>query len=199
MKIYLLRHGKTNWNDERRIQGQIDVSLNNIGLAQAQTTKKYFDNINLNAVYTSTLQRAIDTTEIVTRMKYPIIKLSDLNERNFGDWQTRLWNEIYEEIPNLKERWKIEGIKFTPKNGESLESLISRSQNRFVQIINSHSSDENILISCHGGPLKSIIGYVLKTPWNEIPDVAKLDNCGICLVKSEKGRLSIPIINKSIY
>lgn len=199
MKIYLLRHGETAWNEERRIQGQTDVSLNDTGLSQAQATKKYFNDIHLDAVYTSTLQRSIQTAEVVTSMKYPIKKFSDLNERDFGNWQTRLWDEIYHEIPDLRERWKKEGIRFTPENGESLESLISRSQRRFVQIIDSHTYGENFLIACHGGPLKAIIGYVYETPWEEIPDVVKLDNCSITLVKNEKGQLSIPIVNKIVY
>lgn len=194
MKIYIVRHGQTEWNNEKRIQGQIDVPLNQIGIQQAINCSLYFSNIGIDQVYSSKLSRAIETARIITGDKMFIKTHDELNERNFGIWESHLWEEIHTQIPNLKEIWKNDDGSFKPQNGESLEDLVQRAQSFFKKIISENSLDSNILIVSHGGPIKSILGYVLGKDLVEVPDIAKQDNCCINIV-SYDGNLNLEIVN----
>ena len=182
MKIYLVRHGNTDWNVEMRIQGQTDVLLNSKGIAEAEHCADYFKDIEFDKVYTSYLSRAIKTAEIITKNQYPLIKVPDLNERHFGIWQTQLWGDIHRQIPNLKKIWKHDDGTFRPEGGESLEEMIVRVQNKFKEILNSNKKGSQILIVAHGGPLKAMIGYVLEANYNEIPNIVKQNNCCINII-----------------
>ncbi|MFW6272236.1 MAG: histidine phosphatase family protein [bacterium] len=195
MNIYLVRHGETDWNVEKRIQGQSDVSLNHNGLYQAMNSVKYFDQLKFDKVYTSSLSRAIQTAEIITRGKYNLIKCPNLNERHFGDWQKRLWSEVHEENPNLNKIWKKEGLLYKPKNGESLQELYVRSVKKFEDILQFDKSFKNILIVAHGGPLKAIIGSIKGTDPNDIHNGQGLSNCSITKVIFENGKLNLAFEN----
>jgi len=182
MRLYLVRHGETDWNIEMRIQGQTDVSLNPNGIMQAKSCADYFKNYKFNKVYTSNLRRAIQTAEIITNNAYELVKLPEFNERHFGIWQTQLWEDIHKNIPNLKEIWKNDDGNYKPEKGESLRDLVVRVQSTFKKIIQSSNYGDEILIVSHGGPLKAMLGYVKGADIQDIPDIAKQDNCCINIV-----------------
>jgi broad specificity phosphatase PhoE len=89
LRIYLARHGQTDWNLEGRTQGQTDTPLNATGRRQAGELKSQLAGILLDAVYSSTLSRSRETAEIV-HGNTPLISLPGLRERNFGKFQGRL-------------------------------------------------------------------------------------------------------------
>lgn len=187
MRLYLVRHGETDWNIEMRIQGQTDVSLNNNGINQAKSCADYFKYHKFNKVYSSNLTRAIQTAEIITNNSYELIKLPEFNERHFGIWQTLLWEDVHKKIPNLKEIWKNDDGTYKPEEGESLKDLVIRVQNTFKNIIQSSNYSDEILIVSHGGPLKAMLGYVKDADIKNIPDLVKQDNCCINIVNYNNG------------
>src|SRR3989344_2550519 len=105
MKFFIVRHGETDWNLENRIQGHTNVSLNNKGVKQAEALVSFCDGLSFAAMYSSGLNRAIETVKILTRGKKPLIHCPELNERNFGSWQTQLWADIHRQYPDLNEIW----------------------------------------------------------------------------------------------
>src|ERR1700733_1895814 len=66
VRIYLLRHGETDWNVVRRLQGSVDIPLNNTGISQAAHWRSYFDDIPLAGIYSSSLDRALQTAALAT-------------------------------------------------------------------------------------------------------------------------------------
>ena len=86
MKVYIIRHGQTNWNIIKKIQGQKDIELNETGIKQATDKISVFNEYNFDLIICSTLKRAMQTAEILNSEKnIPMIYTDALRERKFGD------------------------------------------------------------------------------------------------------------------
>ena len=86
MKVYIIRHGQTNWNIIKKIQGQQDIELHETGINQAKEKIKIFNEYNFDLIICSTLKRAMKTAEILNSEKQlPIIYTDALRERKFGE------------------------------------------------------------------------------------------------------------------
>ncbi|MEM4254692.1 MAG: histidine phosphatase family protein [Candidatus Woesearchaeota archaeon] len=192
MNIYLVRHGATGWNAENRVQGRIDTSLNEKGRQQAVFCRNYFKNIPLTVTYSSPLKRARHSAEIIVESRCPIIICDDLTERDFGNWEGKLWTEV---MPELECRKIRDGVKLRPTNGESLEELVVRSQRILKDIISKHNEGENILLVSHGGPIRSIIGLALGISYEQIPSLGEIPNCSITLLLYQNGLLRPAFLN----
>ena len=95
--LYILRHGKTIWNKERKAQGRTDVPLSDEGRKEAYKVKEYIESLNIDGIYSSPLKRALETAEIVSQdISYKIFKTDDdLIERSFGHYE----GELVEKLP----------------------------------------------------------------------------------------------------
>lgn len=87
MRIYIARHGQTDWNVQHKAQGHSDIPLNEAGIQQAEALRDNIKDIKFTAVYASPLKRAAKTAEIATSGKYPITFDERLAERSFGDYE----------------------------------------------------------------------------------------------------------------
>ncbi|MFH0701339.1 MAG: histidine phosphatase family protein [Candidatus Woesearchaeota archaeon] len=182
MRIYLVRHGETDWNLEMRIQGKTDVPLNTLGITQAEECAMFFRENRFDYVYSSGLKRAITTAQIISNGKMPIRTYAELNERNFGEWETRLWSEVRRNNPCLKEEWKIMGNKYQPPEGESILDMTNRVIIKFKEIIGSHCDHDSILIVSHGGPIKVMVGHASGLDEYVSYNTLKMDNCSINII-----------------
>jgi probable phosphoglycerate mutase len=100
LKIYLTRHGKTIWNNEKRIQGWKDSQLIREGISNAKNLKKRFENIDFDYILSSPLKRAYDTAKILKGERtLEILKKDFLKEINMGDWEGKMFSEIEKEYP----------------------------------------------------------------------------------------------------
>ena len=103
LKLYIVRHGETKWNVEKRFQGQTDSDLTEKGKEKVGKTGEELKNILFDAVYTSELGRAVKSAEIILskniNKKNRLQKLTELNEVYFGKWQGLSYNEIFEKYP----------------------------------------------------------------------------------------------------
>ena len=103
LKIYAIRHGETDWNIERRAQGQTDVELNQNGINQAIAAKKAVQRLDIDFIISSPLKRAVKTAEILSDGKYEIIFDERLKERCFGNIEGTKLNDVnFEEIYNTE-------------------------------------------------------------------------------------------------
>src|SRR3954471_7990952 len=101
--ILLARHGETDWNLQRRVQGHSDTPLNETGRAQALALAETLDGAELDAIYASDLERAYDTAQFVAQRKgLPVTPLPELRERNFGTWEGLTDSEILERFPQAR-------------------------------------------------------------------------------------------------
>ena len=147
--ILLTRHGETDWNAERRVQGHTDTPLNETGVAQAQALAEELAGERIDAVYASDLSRALDTARAVAEPRgLSIETVAGLRERNFGSWEGMLDEEILERFPQARTGpW---GDDETP------EQLDERVMEALTAIAAKHP-DGQVLVVSHGGPLRAAL------------------------------------------
>lgn len=155
-RICLVRHGETAWNTERRLQGHIDIPLNETGLSQAEATARSLERAGLrfSALYSSDLQRARQTAAAITRV-HAVEPKHDarLRERHYGHFQGLTFDEAEDRHPEHFRRFKARDPHFAlPEHGESLKQLAARVHAALEDIAHQHAS-ETVIVVTHGGVL----------------------------------------------
>lgn len=179
--IYLIRHGQTKSNLEKRFQGHIDSPLNEVGLNQAKKIANYSQKLKIDKIYSSDLSRAYNTAnEIAKLKKLEVIKNKNLREGFFGDWEGQLVNDILKSDPENYNSIFNNPENAIIKNGESFPLLQKRAWNEFQKIVTLEKDNSNIAIVSHGATIRtiicSILGIRLNNMWKLIIDNATI-NC----------------------
>ena len=155
-KLYIVRHGKTNWNLEKRIQGLTDIELNEIGIKEAEELSKTINIDKIDICISSPLKRTRKTAEILVNNKKEIIFDELLIERSFGDYEGKKISEDL--IPIL---WDYK-LNYSKDNIENIKECLNRA-NKFLNKIKKLYPNKTILIVSHGAFIKAlhynIIGY----------------------------------------
>ena len=169
-KLYLIRHGETDYNSELRFQGQIDIPLNREGIEQAEKVADFFKDIPLQAIYTSTLQRARTTAEIIGNAKGIKPQETDaLREMSFGIWENMNSKDIQK---NYAKEWKdffASPASTTIPQGESMSEVQKRAYPVVQQILDEHPEGD-VAFVVHGGIIRVLIctmlGLDLNRAWH---------------------------------
>lgn len=158
-KLYMTRHGQTEWNFEGRMQGQMDSRLTELGEQQAKWLGERLNDIDLDIIISSSSGRAFRTAELIRgERNIEIITNDNLKEIHFGEWQGKLHEEVKRIWPEeYKNLWEYPHL-YTPSGGESFLELIERVSNEVEKIISKYK-EKNILIVAHGIVLKGLIAY----------------------------------------
>lgn len=153
-RIIAIRHGETAWNVDTRIQGHLDIPLNDMGRLQARKLAKALaGGPPLDAIYTSDLQRAHETARAVSEATgAPLTTDTGLRERHFGTFQGRTFAEIELELPEQSLRWRKRDPLFAPEGGESLTTLRDRVVGTASALAARHAGGQIALVA-HGGVL----------------------------------------------
>jgi probable phosphoglycerate mutase len=152
-RIVAVRHGETAWNVDTRIQGHLDIPLNDTGLWQARQLARALANEPVAAIYTSDLQRARATAQAVAdATSAPLTPERDLRERSFGALEGRTFAEVEIDLPELALRWRKRDPHFAPEGGESLTLLRERIAHTVHRLAARHPGEQVVLVA-HGGVL----------------------------------------------
>ena len=152
-RIFMLRHGQTAWNAEQRLQGQIDVPLDAVGQHQVALMAAALAGEDLAAIYSSDLQRAIDTALALARVTgLPVIQDKALRERGFGRLEGLTYAQVEELWPDDALRWRRREPDFGPGGGETLRVFYERSVAAVTQRALPHAG-QTIAVVAHGGVL----------------------------------------------
>ncbi len=174
MKIYLTRHGQTDWNLAHKLQGRVDIALNKTGEEQAQIAKEKLKDAKIDLIICSPLKRAKKTAEIInTDRKIPIIYDERIAERDCGEFEGKTVQEM-----KSTEFWNYEkNIQY--EKAEDMQSFFNRVYG-FLNETKEKYQDKNILLVAHGGVSVPVICY-----FNGIPKEENLISIGIknCEVK----------------
>src|ERR1017187_6836796 len=125
--FYFIRHGETEWNALGRLCGRTDVPLSDAGRRQAQLLARRLKPLPVEALYTSPLQRALETARFVSNAigREPVVDVR-LVELNYGSWEGSTYEEINRANPEIYRAWQQDPGSIAPPGGESSEQLIER-------------------------------------------------------------------------
>lgn len=150
-RLIAVRHGETAWNTEARIQGHLDIGLNEKGRWQALQLRRALAEEEFCAVYASDLARARDTAAAIAGPRaMPVQADTGLRERSFGRFEGRRFAEIEAESPELALRWRRRDPAFAPEGGESLVVFRQRVMACAARIAARHPGQQVLLVA-HGG------------------------------------------------
>ncbi len=179
-RIIAVRHGETDWNVEARIQGQLDIGLNDKGRWQAQRAARALAEESVDALYSSDLSRACTTAQAIAEHATRPLKVQThigLRERAFGKFEGQTYTAITEQWPEEARLWRIRDPDFAPVGGESPVQVLARVA-RTVDEIASHHLGEQIVLVSHGGVLDML--YRLATQQSvRAPRTWELGNAAI--------------------
>ncbi|MEO5951478.1 MAG: histidine phosphatase family protein [Chloroflexia bacterium] len=201
--VYLVRHGETAWNVERRFQGQLDVELSRTGFAQAEAVAQWLaaQPVHFSAIYSSDLKRAVHTAQAIGKRLGLIPELHrDLRELHAGEWQGLLASEIEARFPGQLAEWSEKVNTFTTPGGESLPNVQKRVLANYNTIVAHHPGDAIIIVS-HGAALTALLAAIhewdLVETWQSRK--ARLQNTSVTVVAldHEKSKHELLLLNSS--
>lgn len=196
--MILVRHGETDWNRKRRIQGQSDVALTDLGRRQAARVAARLAGERIAAVYSSDLSRAYETAlAIATPHGLEVERVLELRERAFGDWEGLTVEEIAERYADEYEKWVHDRFNARIPNGESLSQLYERAWRIFQLLRERHAGETAVLVG-HGAALSVILSEVLGVDWKHRQGFL-LENGSISTVTTERGRTFVTCLNDTCH
>ncbi|MGE5639294.1 MAG: histidine phosphatase family protein [Clostridia bacterium] len=177
LRLCLVRHGETQWNAEGRVQGQLDVPLSPIGLAQARAVAVVLGKERFDAIYCSDLLRVRQTAEpTASLLNQDVIFTERLRERHYGVFQGLTYADAKLKLPEDYARFKDKDPDYAFQTGESLSQFNERALAFFAFLVEKHQG-QSLLVFTHGGILEMMYRYVtgrgISTPRDfEIPNAA---------------------------
>jgi probable phosphoglycerate mutase len=163
----LLRHGKTVWNQEKRIQGSGNSPLTPDGVAACKAWAKFLLSTppTWDRLIVSPLQRAIDSAEIINeRLNLPIQIEHELREQNWGLWEGLTIDEVRSADPEELEKRIQKGWNFQPPEGESRQEVLQRTRDCLEKCAR-QDNGQHLLVVTHLGVIKTLLYYIEKRPF----------------------------------
>jgi Fructose-2,6-bisphosphatase len=198
MEIYLIRHGETTANVEKRFAGVLDVPLTEKGIGQAVLAGEKLKDVQFDVFYCSNLYRAHETAKIIGKHQAIVPSpLESLQEMNFGIWEGKKMEEIQSESGELLNQWFVDFENFKVPEGESVKEMFERVTNAYKKIIEPFSldSDVKIAIVAHGGVIQSLLSFLCfgdNTGYWKF----RIENCGISRLEYVMGYPVVRGINQ---
>jgi probable phosphoglycerate mutase len=194
-RLLLVRHGETEWNRQKRFQGQIDVPLNNNGHAQARRASEFLAKVKIDKAFSSPMLRPKDTAlEILG--KHPNINLElfdELKEISHGLWEGKFEHEIEAEFPGELAVWQAQPETVQMPEGENLQQVWDRVAIIWQKIVESVPAGETALVVAHDAVNKAILcllfGFTPEQFW-----VFKQGNGGVSVIDYPQGAQGSPIL-----
>jgi phosphoserine phosphatase len=146
--IYLVRHGQTAWNREEIFRGRTDIPLDETGLKQAELAGEYLKEVEIEAIYSSPLSRALETAEKIARFhNLKVQPLEGIIDMSFGNWEGHAHQEIKKNDSEIYGQWVETPHLVRLPGGESLDDVRVRSMAALDEVIRKHPGKALILVS----------------------------------------------------
>ena len=186
MRLYMMRHGETDWNKKHLWQGRTDIPLNANGRYVAELTRDGLKDIRFDVAYCSPLCRAKETAEIVLQGRdIELIVDERIVEMGFGPFEGRDMREATEETNTFfqhPEQYQV------PEGAERFEEVLEREKSFLDELCaNPKYKDSNILIATHGAALRGLVAVIQNKPISRYWEGGVHKNCGMNIVEVKDG------------
>ena len=194
MEIFIVRHGQTEWNKEKRLQGTADIELNDNGRDVAIKTGKALMDTPIDIIYSSPLKRARETAELIRNGRdIEIITDPRIKELNFGSMEGKRYEELIKDDTNgFKYFFDHPELYFPPEDGETLTHLIERGGEFLSEVIeplaNTH---QRVMIVAHGAMNKAMMAYIKKHSLEHFWSGGLQTNCNVMVIDYTDGKYTI--------
>ncbi len=154
-ELYFIRHGQTEWNAIRRMQGQWNSNLNELGRRQADINGQFLSNLEIDHLVASPLDRTRQTAEIINRYLTLDVTFDErIKEWDCGDWSGEMWDHVAEKWPVEFSEWQADRFHYRGPNCENYPDMIARAEPFLEEVM--QLSHRRIAIVSHG-----IIGRIM--------------------------------------
>jgi probable phosphoglycerate mutase len=196
--IYLVRHGQTAWNKEEIFRGRTDVPLDEMGLRQAELAGRFFQEIKIDAIYSSPLSRAWQTAQKIAHFHHLDVQLLEgLIDMSFGDWEGHAHQEIKEMDPETYRIWRDEPHRVRLPGGETLDDVRERAMGSLEDVVKLHPEQTLILVS-HRVVNKVILCGILGLDNSHFWQITQ-DTTAINLIQYKKGKYILSFMNEACH
>lgn len=200
-RVYLVRHGVTEWNRAFRYQGSSDVALSPEGEEQAERAGLRLAQLSVGMVISSPLVRSLTTAQRIARQVgvSSVEMWDDLREVGFGDWEGLTVREIIDRFgKSAFEEWKSARAEVTVANGEEAYGVYERA-GRVVERLGESSEPVTVVVT-HGALLRALLLHLVELPLCSIFWKMRIDNCSISAVEfGQKGERSVLFFNDTVH
>lgn len=202
MEIYIVRHGETLWNRDKRLQGSTNIELSDYGRELAIKTGEALSDTRIDKIFSSPLIRAYETAELIRNNRdIEIITDERIKELGFGNFEGQNFSElIADDSLTFKYFFKKPHLYEPDANGESLEHLIERAGNFMAEVIEPLEIDcTRVMIVAHGALNKAIMSYVKKHSIKDFWSGGLQENCNVIIIDYSNGKYTIIDETKLFY
>ncbi|MFC1925839.1 histidine phosphatase family protein [Chloroflexota bacterium] len=198
VRWYLVRHGRTVYNRDGRIQGHNQNPLDEEGLVQAGSLRNRLTGKIFSAAFSSDLTRAIETARIILNNRQIALDTSpDLRELDYGLWEGMNLEEIETGYKDEMSRFVEGDHDFAPPEGESVTHLLERT-GRFVEQVKDQLTEGNLLVVCHGGSLRGLVVHLLELPADRFWSL-QVDQASLSIVDIYPNRAVLNLFNDTSH
>lgn len=198
LRIHLIRHGQTDWNSEKRVQGRSESRLTPLGRQQAAVLAPTLADIGFSRVYCSSSIRTRQTAEILFQDTGLDIEYCDLlREIHLGPWEGHLQAEVKQQFPEAFRHFWHEPHLFRLRDAETFEQVQGRATGRFREILQTHESGDVALVS-HGVWIKTVLCAIEARPISQLWEPPIMKNCAHSIVEVTNGAARITQYGKVV-
>ena len=196
--IYLVRHGQTAWNKEEIFRGRTDVPLDETGLRQAELAGEYFKGMEIHAIYSSPLSRALETAQKIAQShNIKVQPLQGILDMSFGRWEGQSHLDIQKNDREIYRQWREEPHLVRLPSGESLDDVRVRAMAALEEVIRNHPGKTLILVS-HRVVNKVLICGILGLDNSHFWQITQ-DTTAINLIKYKEGKYILSLMNETCH
>ena len=201
MELYIVRHGKTYWNEQRKIQGWADIDLTEEGREVAVLSAEGMKDIHFDAIYSSPLKRANETANILRgERELPVIVDERIKEIGFGVLEGADFLKIRgDKTSKFVSFFEAPELYEAPEGGESFEALTARACDFMAEITEKHKNDERVMIVAHGAVNKAMMRFIRKNAVKDFWAGALQKNCGVTIIHCQNGTYDVLEDNHMFY
>ena len=198
VKIFLVRHGETDWNKEQVFRGKIDIPLNDTGRTQAEAVRGYFKPMEIDELYASPLSRALETAAILGEQRGLVVKVAEgFSDIDFGEWQGLSHQKVKEEFNDLYASWMNNPEEVHFPGGESLAEVQDRSMTALAEVVESNTEKTVVIVShrvVNKVLLCGVLGLSVSHFWN-----VRQDTCAINCFEYNEGSYCLTLLNDTCH